>query len=358
MTPDQVREAEQASVLFHGALVAIGARATLDTLALYEDIPPLPQVGRTRAVQRWLGTAVRYVMQRRLRARDMALAYYRYQRALSTGTTIALPGRENPPYMTLPELKREFESHLSLFDIVPDTEAEEPEETLEVPEADRIPVEEVEGLKDDLDAMEAQAEEQVRENLNVLGPLNQDRKTQSIAPELDIEQADQGRTEAHAKAGRRQSAAAARNVMNGARGTLFLAGDRDRKALGFVRVSRTGTPCGFCAMLISRGPVYKGTSGEREGSLYRSNEGTGPKADGTIVTYGDLDLYHDNCQCYAIPVFSIQQFSTGDIFALNRKYAELWPIVTKGLGGKDALAEWRRFIREEARSQKSQEAAA
>lgn len=294
-------------------------------------------------------------MQRRIRARDMALAYYRYQRAIVTGTTIALPGQENPPHVTLPELKREFESYLNPEAIEP--ESEPSTETLEVPEADRIPVEEVPGLEEDLDALEAEAEQQVRDNLIVLGPINQDRKTKNVRY-TEPAQVDEGRTQAHGDAGRRQAAAAARNVMNGARGSLFLAGDRDRKALGFVRVSRTGTPCGFCAMLISRGPVYKGTKDEREGSLYRSSEGTGPKADGTIVTYGDLDLYHDNCQCYAIPVFSIQQFSKGDIFALNRKYADLWPIVTKGLGGDAALSAWRRFIREEAKSQKSQEAAA
>lgn len=352
MTPEQIAEAERASNLFHGALVSLGAQATLDSLALWQDVPPLPDVSRTRAVNRWLATAVRYVMQRRIRARDMALAYYRYQRALQTGTTIALPGRENPPHMTLPELKREFEAFLSPD--TPETESE-PDETLEDSDGDLIPVEEVDGLEDDLNALEEQAEEQVRENLIVLGPLNQDRKTRT-ARYVEPEQVDEGRAQAHGDAGRRQAAAAARNVMNGARGSLFLAGDNDRRVIGFVRVSRTGTPCGFCAMLISRGPVLKTSS--REASLYRSNEGTGPKADGTIVTYGDLDLYHDNCQCYAIPVYSTSQFASADIFALNRKYAELWPIVTEGLGGDAALSAWRRFIRQEAKSQKSLEAAA
>jgi hypothetical protein len=354
MTPEQQQESERAAVLFQGALIALGAQATLDSLALWQDVPPLPDVSRTRAVNRWLDTAVRYVMKRRIRARDMALAFYRYQRALQTGATIALPGRDNPPYMTLPELKREFELYVN-------PETPEPSgsdgATLEVVPEDRIPVEEVPGLKDELDSLETQAEQQVRENLIVLGPLNQDRKTRT-ARYTEPEQVDEGRAKAHDDAGRRQAAAAARNVMNGARGSLFLAGDSDRRCIGFVRVSRTGTPCGFCAMLISRGPVYKGTKDERQGSLYRSNEGTGPKADGTIVTYGDMDLYHDNCQCYAIPVYSPAQFARGDIFALNRKYAELWPIVTEGLGGDAALKAWRRFIRQEAKSQKSLEAAA
>jgi hypothetical protein len=110
-------------------------------------------------------------------------------------------------------------------------------------------------------------------------------------------------------------------------------------------------------MLISRGPVMKGS--DRQASLYRSGEGTGPKADGTIVTYGDLDLYHDNCQCYAVPVFALSQFGSGEIFALNREYAALWDKHIKDqYSGDEALTEWRRLIRQRAKSQKSLEAAA
>jgi hypothetical protein len=350
VSPEAAQEAEQAAVLFHGALVALGAQAVGDSLALWQDVPPLPNVTSTRAVERWLATAVRYVMRRRIRARDLALAYYRYERALVTGKTIALPGQDNPPFMSLPELKRSFTTALN-----PDQASPSPEDNAGTDHGDQIPVEPLDGLDGDLARLDQQTEQQVRENLLVLGPLNQDRKTRGVRY-VEPDQVDQGRGDAHDKAGNRQAAAAARNVMNGARSTLFLAADRDRRALGFVRVSRTGTPCGFCAMLISRGPVLK--SSGREASLYRSNEGTGPKADGTIVTYGDMDLYHDNCQCYAVPVFSLQQFESDRVFALNRKYAELWPIVTKGLGGDAAITAWRRFIRQEARSRKAQEAAA
>jgi len=358
MTPQQMKEAEEASALFHVALISLGARAVSDTLSLWDDVPPVLNVSNTRAAQKWLATAIEYVMRRRLRARDMALAYYRYQRALTTGTTIALPGQDNPPYMTLPELKRQFESHLNP-EVPPEDGSADSTDALEadVPEADRIPVEDLDGLDGDLDALEQETVEQVRDNLIVLGPINQDRKTRGARYVETVEQSDASRAEAHGNAGRRQAAAAARNVMNGARGSLFLAADSDRRALGFVRVSRTGTPCGFCAMLISRGPVLKKDG--RQASLYRANEGTGPKADGSIVTYGDLDLYHDNCQCYAVPVFSTQQFGSGDIFAMNREYAELWEThIQDQYSGDEALSEWRRLIRDRAKSQKSLEAAA
>lgn len=357
MTPEQAQEAEQASTLFHVALVSLGAQAVEEALALWDDVPPVSTVTNTVATQKWLAAAVKYVMTRRIRARDMALAYYRYQRALALGTTIALPGQDNPPYMTLPELKRQFESYMNPADPSEDGEdsdTEAPE--ADVPESERIPVELIAGLQDDLDALEQDAEQQVRENLTVLGPINQDRKARNAQVETP-EQLDAAREDAHKQAGNRQAAGAARNVMNGARGSMFLAGDRDRKALGFVRVSRTGTPCGFCAMLISRGPVMKGVN--RQASLYAANDGTGPKADGTIVTYGDMDLYHDNCQCYAIPVFALTQFTSGDIFALNREYAVLWANhIADKYFGDEALTEWRRLIREQAKPRKSLEAAA
>lgn len=108
-------------------------------------------------------------------------------------------------------------------------------------------------------------------------------------------------------------------------------------------------------MLISRGFV----ASDEGKAIYRSDEGTGGRrnADGSIVTFGDLDKYHDNCKCYAVPIFSREQL-TADIFEVNRRYGELWPSVTEGLGGKDAISKWRRYFREEAKSQKSQVAAA
>lgn len=369
MTPEQVKEAEQASTLFHIALIQMGAMSVEDTLALWEDVPPIPTDGGARATERWLATAVRYVMRRRLRSRDLALAYYRYQRALATGRTIALPGQDNPPHMTLPELKREFEAYLNppedpapedsgaravdgetqavsepadelpVAPVEPEADVEEEEDDLE-----QILVEEIEELQAELDALEAQAEAEIEAAIQALGPNNMNRKMRQIHPD-SADQVDSERQAAHTQAGRRQAATAAREVMNGARGPLFLVGDRDRRVIGFARVSRTGTPCGFCAMLISRG--FTPRSG-----LYTSAEGSSVE-----TPYGDLDLYHDNCQCYAVPIYSRAQMA-GDMFALNRKYADLWPIVTRGLGGKAAISAWRRFIRQEAKSQKAQEAAA
>lgn len=379
MTPERKAEVQRTSQLFHIALVQLGAKSMQDALSLWEDVPPLPPSGTARATEAWLQTAIKYVMQRRLRARDLALAYYRYERALTTGTTIALPGQENPPSLDLFELKREFEAVLNptgpeliagdqvddetqAVSEAPESPANEPEddedaallaeEEAQRAEEDRILVEILEGLEEDMAEAERQAEVEIERALKALGPSNLTKKMDAIDPASPVEQVDEDRRQAHRAAGNRQAATAAREAMNGARGPLYSIGDRDARVIGFARVSRTGTPCGWCAMLISRGFVVQPGREMPPGfDLYRGSQGSS-----ATTTYGDLDLYHDNCQCYAVPIFDSEQMSS-ELFELNRKYAELWPIVTKGLGGKRAISKWRSFIRNQAKSQ-AQEAAA
>ena len=70
-------------------------------------------------------------------------------------------------------------------------------------------------------------------------------------------------------------------------------------------------------MLISRGAVYR-------------SDKSASKA-----IYGDGDLYHDNDHCYAMPVWSLQQYNESAIFELNRKYA--------GRPGRPLVQEQRRI---------------
>ena len=55
------------------------------------------------------------------------------------------------------------------------------------------------------------------------------------------------------------SGAASRLVLNTGRDTIVEAVKRDPRALGWARVTDEA-PCAFCAMLASRGPVYKSAS--------------------------------------------------------------------------------------------------
>ncbi|MCG8926644.1 hypothetical protein [Lentzea sp. CC55] len=291
-------------------------------------------------------------MTRRGQARDLALAYYRLSRALRTGTTVADPRRPDPPYVTLSMLRAEFAAlagpQPSQEDVeepagtasrpAPDRATEDDSGARERPadpiEGDRVPVETIDGLDRELERLEREAEAEARLVLEALGLDNLDRKLDEIDDEQPASTVDVQRAEAHRQAGARQAAAAERVAMNGARSTVWAAGQRDRRVLGYVRLSRTGTPCGWCAMLISRGAVYKSAEGSS-----------------SDVTFGDLDKYHDNCHCYAEPIYGFEQFEQSSLTALNRRYKAEWKthIADKGLKGKAALTAWRRRIRQEQR---------
>ncbi|MFJ8583548.1 hypothetical protein ACIRD2_02670 [Streptomyces sp. NPDC093595] len=352
-------EADQVSAAFHVALTQIGVETTAEALSLWAEVPAAQ---RAATASSWLRRAITLVMSKRRMSRDLARAYYRLARALQTGTTVADPYHPEPSHVTLGDLRREFaalagtytppasrpvgeaataergeasptpstepddaSSDGSTAPLADDVEAElddEPEDW------ERILVEELEGLREEEERIEREAEDELRVVLDALGSQNLDRRVSQVDDQQPARDADRQRDEAHQQAGAQQAAAASRVAMNGGRSTAWNHMKRDRRALGYVRLSRTGTPCGWCAMLISRGPVYK----SRESA-----------------TFNDGDRFHDNCHCYAMPVFSRQQYGASELFALNREYEALWPEVTKGHAGKSALTVWRRFIRQKQR---------
>jgi hypothetical protein len=81
--------------------------------------------------------------------------------------------------------------------------------------------------------------------------------------------------------------AAMRHVQNGARDTLDNAIREDKAVVGYVRTT-SGTPCYFCAMLASRGPVYQDDSFADSDPRFH-----GP---------GDQKV-HDGCGCMLLPMY-------------------------------------------------------
>ncbi|WP_411120597.1 hypothetical protein [Streptomyces sp. x-19] len=347
------KETDQASAAFHVALSQIGAATVTEALSLWHEVPAAQ---RAATASGWLRRAISLVMGRRRQSRDLARAYYRLARALQTGTTVADPYHPEPEYVSLADLRREFAELAGTYEppasdqegeaatgesgeasSAPDDEPVSAEEDAQAAPADedqdqdweRILVEELEGLREEEERIEREAEDELRTVLDALGTNNLDRRLDEISDEQPAKAADKARDEAQRQAGAQQAAAASRVAMNGGRSTTWNHMRRDRRALGYVRLSRTGTPCGWCAMLISRGPVYK----SRESA-----------------TFADGDRYHDNCHCYAAPVFSMQQYQGSELTALSREYEALWPQVTKGLSGKSAVSAWRRFIRQKQRA--------
>lgn len=100
----------------------------------------------------------------------------------------------------------------------------------------------------------------------------------------------------------------------------------DERATGYARVT-DADPCAWCAMLASRGPVYKSakTAGD-------------PRAGG--------DSYHDHCACQAWPAFTLDEPFIG----VAEKLYDDWLRETRGRGGQHAVNAFRRWWEAEGRS--------
>jgi hypothetical protein len=110
-------------------------------------------------------------------------------------------------------------------------------------------------------------------------------------------------------------------VLNAGRDVVDKTVRADDAALGWMRVT-DNSPCSFCAMLASRGAVYK------------SRESAG------AVSGGFTSTWHNGCGCQIVPVFS-----TDPQIPQTSKDAEaLWIKATRGLAGNEATKAYRRAV--------------
>lgn len=109
------------------------------------------------------------------------------------------------------------------------------------------------------------------------------------------------------------SGAASRQVLTGGRQSLLTLLEEDPQVRGWIRVT-DGDPCAFCAMLASRGPVYK------------DQDTAGFEA-------------HDHCACTVEPVYYTDALWPGRAAEFRR----LWREHIEGrYSGAEARREWRR----------------
>ncbi|WP_323986211.1 VG15 protein [Microbacterium plantarum] len=97
--------------------------------------------------------------------------------------------------------------------------------------------------------------------LQLAGPV---RVKQLISAGMDPEQA-------YRAARTKFEGVASRQALMGGRLTIAATSQRDRRSIGWRRVT-DGNPCAFCAMLASRGPVYRDAS-TAEGLKYHAHCG-------------------------------------------------------------------------------------
>lgn len=115
---------------------------------------------------------------------------------------------------------------------------------------------------------------------------------------------------------------ASRIVLDGGRTTIEQTTKADPAAVGWF-LHTDGDPCWWCAMIASRGTVFK------EHSLSQSNARfTGP---GTAKT-------HNHCGCVLSPVFSSRQH----LPEVNDAADHLWSASTGGLSGQQARDAFRK----------------
>lgn len=145
--------------------------------------------------------------------------------------------------------------------------------------------------------------EQVVQSLTITGPVSVKRHMRGLRPgpgDLEVV------TARAMLIGRDMAAGAAmRHVLNGGRATILESVRADDAALGWARAT-SGKPCGFCAMLASRGPVY----------------------DAESVRFDA----HDHCSCSAEPVY--REGAPWPAGADDLRV--MWDEVTAGLSGAEA----------------------
>ena len=100
------------------------------------------------------------------------------------------------------------------------------------------------------------------------------------------------------------SGAASRLAMNAGRDTILGAVSADPVCVGWARHGG-GKPCGFCSMLISRGPVYKSAQSAVAGQRFSDR----------VMDF----RAHDHCSCSAEPVYR-----EGEWPEQNREMQALW----------------------------------
>lgn len=120
--------------------------------------------------------------------------------------------------------------------------------------------------------------------------------------------------------------ASVKHVVNGARemtDQLVVT----KQALGYVRVTQSESPCGFCLMLASRGPVYDDDSFSESDPRF-----TGP---------GNHKV-HDGCMCTLRPVFTR---GTAQWPEQARQADELWIKHGSAQDGRSAVENFRYHAR-------------
>lgn len=357
-TPSEVLAVEQ---LHQAAQARLGLAAAYMSLVEWDTVSSFNAATTSTA---WLVRSLRAITAIRKMSRRLAISYYQLNRALETGRTLGVPEGSTSDNVTLGDLRENFRNNALDVAALPstDTPSSDPdirwfENTLEeldsrgvenarsIRLAD-VPVDpliqnllDVEGSDDSksirvdqfdwvsgmtLDDVEKIFRDVLRKQAvdHMDDAVKTIRSDEDLTPDLAI-----GKIEvAHASAGSIGSGLVDAIGMDGGREVIADAIQRDR----LVKVVARGTssdPCAFCAMLASRGFVYKGEASAGVGG-------------------DEIERFHVNCHCFPIVRF----VRSSELPELNRYFQEMWAEVTRGYSGNEARKAWRRWIEAQRRA--------
>lgn len=364
-TAQRRAEAAQASSTFHVALAMLGANAFAEVLELWDDVVPMGTRAAATSASFAL-SALKLVRYRRHRAQAIVIPYMRLVRALHTGYTFQPVFSAEPANVPISKLRDDFMRAVERYapgalvsGSIPDQYTEDDvDDWIEVQEPDGSPyepydrnrwsddfdieAEQIERLAELLDERERAAEAEAEAIMDALAKKLLEKKLAEANDE-----SDDSREEIHGQVGRRVAAHAERLVQNGGRHTEEAIARVDRRVIGFVRVhypEKDPHPCSFCAMLLSRGMVYKKSTASKRSTS--DNKTWEMWRQGFDVPSAEFDKYHVLCHCRAEAVYADIQFSADPRFQVNRELERLWKKHIAGkYSAKGAESKWREILK-------------
>mgnify|MGYP001417666398 CR=1 FL=1 len=293
------------------AQAALGLRVFARVLAGWADVSPLDLGWTTR---RWLAAAIDVIRGERRRSQRAAIAFLRLYRALETGYTLPPPGDSSPSRdVSLGDLRDEWAQAAGVNRprYPDDGRVIRVELDFEWPEPD-----------------ERRLDDRAVASLVATGVSrayaiadDEDRLPSEVRADME-------------SAGRAAANAAQQEALRSGREVVDEASQRDRRVLGWMRVT-DDDPCHFCALLASRGVVYRSA----ETAARRRDPGRVPASWGSVAR-DELSKYHPRCACQVVPVYTRDD----PRLAESRRLYDEYRRVTRGKSGADARRAWRHYI--------------
>ena len=383
---EEAHRAAQARLGIAGAYLAMSEWDAVNTL----------NVGATGAS--WIQRSLRMIFAIRRKSTRLAVAYIRLARAIETGYTLEHPAFSEGKTIAMGELRQQFKDlldEIATLDTDASETSDEDEQWLESelrragadphPREDRIVFSDVtidDQVNDWLDTAEHNNGEKVtvedfdwgrdmtREDVNAAfqKALDDDvvaayqKRTKAIwqDEELTGREAQAKVDKAFSTAGSTGGGRVDRYGISGGREVIDHVIAMDKRVMAWARGTRPNC-CAFCALLASRGWVYKkdaGTLSQNEDGTYyqgtrKRTTRAGNKASADSFDANDIRRYHDNCHCFLIVRYVDNPMLPAQSAQWAKDYKE--NVAKKGIrygnGTNNALNAWRKWLNQERRRQ-------